>query len=84
MQGTVDPVAEPVGRLVRQRGIQVPEHDAHEQVPLARQGTEPGDRRRGQPLAGRGGKDPDLLDAARVRAERVPDPVAESLLVLVR
>jgi hypothetical protein len=82
VQRPVDPVAEPVSGLVRQRGVQVPEHDPHEHVPLAGPGAEPGDRRRGQLLARRVGQHRDTLDAARVRAESIPDPVAERLLVL--
>src|SRR5262252_2878927 len=83
VESPVDPVAEDVGGLVRQRLVEVPEHDAHQQVLLARAGPKAGDCRCGQLRPGGGRKYPDFLDTASVRAKGLPDLIAEGLLVLV-
>src|SRR5271165_7405826 len=70
----VNAVAEGVAGLVRQRLLQVPEHDADEEVLLARPGPEAPGRCCGQLVAGGGGKHADFLDARRAIAEGIADP----------
>src|ERR1700740_3315007 len=79
----VDPVTEPVGSLVRQRLLQIPQHHADQEVLLARPGPQTPGGRPGEPGVRGGGKDAYLLDARCVGAESLPDAVAERLLVLV-
>src|ERR1700726_1196637 len=79
----VNAVAEGVGGLVRQRLLQVPEHDSDEEVLLARPGAEAAGRWGGQPVAGASGKHTDFLDIPCRTPKGIADPVAESFLVLV-
>ena len=75
----VDPVAEGVGGLAGQRLLQVPEHNADQEIPLARLGSEAADRRCGQPVAGGSGKHADLLHVRRIIAKGVADPAGGTM-----